>query len=163
MDFEQNAMTIDIWHACLEECSFGECKHALAYWIEDNRFAPQISDIKRLVAKMRDPEAFKSSDQAWREVSQAASKFGFHGQSEAYKTLCEKTKRVLKTVKWWDICYSERPEITKNHFCKAWDNITESERELGRLPLHRALLIAPNTIGEQLPPKKANRNDLPKV
>ena len=152
-------MTVDIWHTCLEECSFGECKQALAYWIDNNRFAPQISDIKGLVAKMRNPDAFKSSDQAWHQVTQAASKFGFQGQTEAYKILCDKTKRVLKTVKWWNVCYSERPEIVKSHFCKAWDNITESEKEFGKLPLHRALHIAPNLVGKQLPPKKVNKNN----
>lgn len=153
------AMTVEVWHTLLEDCSYGECKQAVLYWMDNNPFAPQISDIKRLVAKMRNPDAYKSSDEAWHLVVQASSKFGFQGQSEAYKTFCDKTKRVLKTVKWWNVCYSERPEIVKNQFCKAWDNITESDKELGELPVHRALHIGSSPLSRPLPPKKVEKKD----
>jgi hypothetical protein len=154
VDEDMNALTINIWNAILEDYPYGEIKIAFLQYAKLNKFAPQPSDLIELVEKMRSPKEFLSSEEAWEITSNAIRKYGFHRQKEAFDSFEPKIKRIVKSIGWWNLCYSERVEQLKKNFCSLWDNISHTERETNALPLERAKSILPRLAEMQKDDKK---------
>lgn len=142
-DENLNMLTLEIWNELLKDASFYEMKQALLYWMQNENYAPKANQLLDLVIKMKNPQLLKTAELAWEEVCYAAGKFGYEGYEQAKEKFCDKTKRVLKAVKWWDICRSEYQEPIKKKFISLFNNITQTDKEKGKLPLHRALEILP--------------------
>lgn len=124
-------MTAKLWERILFGIGYMDCVNALIIYArqQGNKFPPSPSDLIEILEKVHNPEGSKTSELAWEEVSNAIKKFGFHRQSEAFETFDEKTKRVVKNISWWTLCYSERPDMVKRDFCQIWDNLKHAEVE----------------------------------
>jgi hypothetical protein len=139
-------LTSKLWQKLFSEVMFSEAVHALMNYACLNKFMPHPSELLDYVAKFKNPEAFKSPEIAWEEVSKAIKRFGYYRQTEAFATFDDKTKRVVKAVGWSNLCHSERVDLVKRNFCDLWNTINTREREQERLPyksLQEVLADAP--------------------
>jgi virulence-associated protein VapD len=122
-------ITAKLWQRILNGIDYNSCVEALIVHSRQSQFAPAPSQIYDLVVKIHEPHRFKSGEMAWEEVGKAVRKFGFNRQQEAFETLDEKTKRAVRAIGWWNICYSEKPEFVKKDFISFWDNVKAVEEE----------------------------------
>jgi hypothetical protein len=129
MEKEDFELTAKLWERTLWNIDFQNLAQALVIYTRLNKFAPHPSDLIEIVAKKHNPEAFKTSESAWEDVSRAVKKYGFHNQKLAFESFDTKTLRVVKNISWWTMCYSERPDMVKRDFCQIWDNLGAVEQE----------------------------------
>lgn len=104
-------MQRDMWHFCLEECSFEDVLVAFKIWIATEPFPPSIAHINRIVKRIKNPQAFETAETAWEKVSKAVRKFGWCNQEKAYETLSPNICRAIQYIGGWQrICSSEGKE-----------------------------------------------------
>lgn len=127
-------LTAKLWQRIFADEPFSECTRALMEYAILNKFMPHPSDLKEIVVKFRNPEAFKPAQEAWEEINKAIRRFGYYRQSEAFKTFDPKMKRVVKAVGWANLCHSERLDSLKRSFFDMWNSINTAEQVSLKLP-----------------------------
>jgi hypothetical protein len=134
-DMDEHTMA-QVWHLVLNDIDYEDAKASFIVYARQNHFPPTPSDIILNIAKNKDPELFMSGEEAWAIVSENCMRYGFNGQSEAYKQFSSRMKEAIKlSGGWWAHCYTERIEQVKNNFIKAWNIKAEPQREENLLPV----------------------------
>lgn len=126
-------LTTRLWQRLFNDADFKQVIEALLEYATLNKFAPHPSDIKDIMAKRNNPEAFKPAEIAWEEVTQAIKRFGYYRQQEAFATFDDKVKRAVKAVGWGTICHSERIDMVRKNFCDYWKSMSSVEQEQVKL------------------------------
>ena len=134
-------LVVKLWQKLFDDVMFSEVVHALMKHAVLNKFAPHPSELREIIAKFRNPDAFKTSEQAWEEVLSAVRKYGFYRQLDAFESFEPKIKRIVKMLGWSTICHSEKIEFIKRDFCKIWDSSNKDEKENLMLPTELARQI----------------------
>ena len=136
-DEKQIRLKAKMWQIHFSEFSFEEVFSALCVYASDQKFPPAISDLKHIVAKNRNPEAFRSPEDAWEDVLSAVKKFGYYQQEKAFEGFDPQTKRLVRTIGWGKICQctDEKIGFLKNDFSKMWENVKAEEKEANLVPI----------------------------
>lgn len=136
-NFDEMAFRLSakVWQTAFADMDFGLVFTALQKYLLTEKYPPSISDLRYLAIKMDDPRALKTAEDAWEEVLTAIKRFGYYQQEKAFETLDAPTKRIIKSMGWGEICRSEKIGIVKSNFVKAWDNVTQTQRESDLIPL----------------------------
>jgi hypothetical protein len=136
-DESQIKLKAKMWHIHFAEYEFEEVFGALVRYVSTERFPPAISDLKHLVAKNRNPEAFRKGEDVWDEVLKAVRRFGYYQQERAFAGFDPQTKRLVNSLGWSAICKCSEDKIgiMRSNFVKMWDNVKSQEKEHELVPV----------------------------
>jgi hypothetical protein len=136
-DESQMRLKAQMWHIHFAEFDYQEVFEALYKYVSVEKFPPSIAEIKELVAKNRNPEAFKTGESAWNEVLSSVKQFGYYQQEKAFEGFDMQTKRLVQSLGWGAICQcaEDKIGILRSNFCKMWDNVKTEERESQLFPV----------------------------
>jgi hypothetical protein len=136
-DEKQIRLKAKMWHIHFQEYEFEEVFGALVKYVATEKFPPTIADLKQIVAKNRNPEAFKTGENAWEEVLMGVKKYGYYQQDKAFEGFDAQTKRLVKSLGWGAICQcpEDKIGIIKSNFVKMWDNVKLEEKENELIPI----------------------------
>ena len=136
-DESQMRLKAQMWYIHFAEYEFEEVFNALVKYASFEKFPPSIAELKHLVAKNRNPEAFKTGEIAWEEVLKLVKRFGYYQQEKAFAGMSVQTKRLVQSIGWGAICQcpEDKIGILKSNFCKMWENVKTEEKESHLVPL----------------------------
>jgi hypothetical protein len=136
-DDQQIRLKAKMWHIHFQEFEFEEVFGALVKYVSTEKFPPTIADLKKIVVKNRNPQAFKTGESAWEEVILGIKKYGYYQQEKAFVGFDEQTKRLIKAIGWGTICQcsDDKIGIIKSNFVKMWDSVKQEEKEFELIPV----------------------------
>jgi Loader and inhibitor of phage G40P len=136
-DESQIKLKAKMWHIHFAEYDFEEVFGALVKYVSTGKFPPTIADLKQIVAKNRNPEAFKTGENAWEEVIRNVKRFGYYQQEKAFESFDAQTKRLVQSLGWGAICQCQEDKIgiMRSNFVKMWESIKFEEKEAELIPV----------------------------
>jgi hypothetical protein len=136
-DETQLKLKAKMWHVHFAEYDLEEVFNALVKYVSTEKYPPAIADLKMIIAKNRNPEAFKTGEEAWEQVLIAVRKFGYYQQDKAYAGFDPQTKRLVQSLGWAAICQctDEKIGILRSNFCKMWDSVKAEEKDSHLVPI----------------------------
>jgi hypothetical protein len=136
-DENQIRLKAKMWHIHFAEFEFEEMFEALLKYASVEKFPPSIAELKHLVAKSRNPEAFKTGENAWDDVIKSVKRFGYYQQEKAFEGFDVQTKRLVQSLGWGAICQcaEDKIGIMRSNFCKMWDSVKTEEKESQLFPI----------------------------
>lgn len=133
MEKSEALNAVNLWSEMLSDIPAEKIKKAVKKIIATSEFPPSIAQIRKEVLE-ENTEVIKNSGEAWLEVIEAVSHFGFYRQNEAFDNLSPITKKAVKCIGWRYICTSSDTMADRAHFLKIYENLKASENKYLQLP-----------------------------
>jgi len=116
--------TMAVWYEMLNDLEFNNCKEAVAGYIKNNKYMPQISEIREACNKKLQA-LVKPYNEAWDDVIALVRKYGTYGTAEAMKELDPITKKVVKSIGFYNICTSTSIASVRKEFKELYNSYKE--------------------------------------
>lgn len=140
-DFLPDKEAINVWYALLKDLPYEHASVAVQKYALTNKFAPSVADIREQIVSLSD----SSTDwgDAWGEVLNAVSRYGYMNETDALNSMDELTRRCVKSLGWQNICQSERDEqmALRANFRMMYESAQASARETAKLPTELKVAI----------------------
>ena len=141
-------MTIELWVEMLGDIPFEIVQVAVKKLILESPFPPAISDVRKQITDiMSNPDDRADASTAWGEVTKAIRMFGYPRPTEALESLSPRTRKVVESMGWQEICQAEQAGVVRGQFLKMYEAYTARERQDALLPDSMKKMI--RQIGEQ--------------
>lgn len=124
--------SMNFWYMMLKDIPYEIAENAVMEHICTNVFPPNIAEIRKLcMERCRQPVI--SFDEAWGVVQKAISTYGRDCPQEAFETMDELTRTVVKNLGWTRLCCSENLTAERANFREAYEakaNVLQDSRQL---------------------------------
>lgn len=90
---------------------------AFQKFILESPYPPTVHDIYKQVVSLAKPDIL-DEDEAWYEVARAIRIYGYYRPEEAFDSMSEVVRDVVKAIGWSEICLSENIELVREQFIK---------------------------------------------
>lgn len=135
-----NQQAFTLWFNQLKDLPYKETELAVNKWVATNKWCPKISDIRATVAGLTNN--IKDYGEAWQEVINAISKYGYYQADKALESMSELTREAVKRIGFTNICMSEYIISERAQFEKIYNALAERKKESLQLPPDVRELIA---------------------
>lgn len=113
----EDTASMDFWYMMLKDIPYEVAENAVMEHICTNVFPPNIAEIRKLcMERCRQP--VPSFDEAWGVVQKAISRYGRERPQEAFETMDELTRTIVKNLGWTRLCCSENMTADRANFRK---------------------------------------------
>ncbi|MGF7396161.1 replicative helicase loader/inhibitor [Thermoanaerobacterium thermosaccharolyticum] len=103
---------------------------ALQKFILESSYPPTVHDLYKEVMAFTKPD-IPDEDEAWYEVARAIRLYGYYRPEEAFDSMSEVVRDVVKAIGWSEICLSENIEIVRDQFIRLYSiAIQRKEQEM---------------------------------
>lgn len=99
-----------LWYEELKDIDAGLAMVAVKKYVQTNKWAPTIADIRENVVDVTAPKEDWSS--GWEQVIKAIGRYGYYNEHEALESMDEITRTATKRLGWKMICQSEQTDLT---------------------------------------------------
>jgi len=123
----------EVWFQMLKDIPIKDLRNAVIKLISESEFPPTIADIRKHTVESRGDAIISPSD-AWGEVEKAIRNFGSYREQEALEELSPLTRRIVKSLGFKNLCYSENQMADRAHFIKLYSGMMETEKKKMQLP-----------------------------
>lgn len=121
---------ISLFTAMFKDMSYEVVNCALQKFILESPYPPTVHDLYKeivSVTKFNVPD----EDEAWHEVARAIRLYGYYRPEEAFDSMSEVVRDVVKAIGWLEICLSENIEIVRDQFIRLYSiAIQRKEQEM---------------------------------
>jgi len=151
MKADETEVIVSVWSEMLSDIDDNIATVALKRLIATNKFPPTIAELLESVRAVK-YIPLPDAGQAWEEINQAISNFGYYRGEEAMASFsCDTTRQVVKRMGWRELCSAplEHEMANRAHFLKMWDSMTERIKENQVIPDSLKLTIS--QIGQSVP------------
>lgn len=129
----EDTASMDFWYMMLKDIPYEVAENAVMEHICTNVFPPNIAEIRKLcMERCRQPVI--RSDEAWGVVQKAISTYGRNRPREAFETMDELTKTVVKNLGWTRLCCSENLTTDRANFREAYEARASTLQDSRQLP-----------------------------
>lgn len=160
-------MQRELWQRALAEFSYKDVMTAFEIWLNTEPFPPAVVGLKRIVAKIKNPELFISAEKAWEQVAIAVPKFGWCNEAKAMETLSSNAKRAIQNIGGWQkLCASNPKEwdFRRKDFLEIYGEFEQETQEQKLIPehiikrIHREAHLREQAIKDKLQQIEENEN-----
>ena len=123
---------VNVWYELLKDIDYQVANMAIQMHAQSSKFPPTVAEIREASAKLVNGED-KDWSEAWEEACKAMSRFGRDRKSEAYKTLDERTRRVIDRLGYRNLCMSENIGVDRANFRSIYETIAQRDKEINKL------------------------------
>lgn len=92
---------------------------ALQKFILESPYPPTVHDLYKEVMAFTKPD-IPDEDEAWYEVARAIRLYGYYRPEEAFGSMSEIVRDVVKAIGWSEICLSENIELVREQFIRLY-------------------------------------------
>ena len=117
-----------LWYEMLGDRSEIEFMLGVKKYIKSSEFAPTIAGIKKAIADIITSQA-PDGMEAWNELQMAIRRFGMYREQEALESLSDRTRRVVKSLGFKNLCISENQMADRAHFLRMFESMSSRERD----------------------------------
>lgn len=97
---------------------------------------PPIGVLRKLAVEAMDGnEGGATPAEAWELCRAAIVKFGYCREKAGLQSLPSTVRRAAECLGWQDLCDSDKPEIVRAQFQKAYETLVDRKRRLDLLPV----------------------------
>jgi hypothetical protein len=133
-------MLRELWQRSLAEFSYSDVMTAFEIWLNTGEpFPPTVVEMRRTVAKIKNPEMFVSAERMWEKVAAAVRKFGWCNEAKAMETLSDNAKRAIKNIGGWQkLCAAEGKEwdFRRKDFLEIYGEFDQKSQNQKLIPQH---------------------------
>ena len=123
---------VNVWYELLKDIDYQVANMAIQMHAQSSKFPPTVAEIRESASKIVHGEV-KDWSKAWEEACRAMSRFGRDRKSEAYKTLDERTRRVIDRLGYRNLCMSENIGVDRANFRSIYETIAQRDKEINKL------------------------------
>ena len=131
-NFLPDMASVNVWYELLKDIEYKVANMAIQMYAQSNKFPPTVAEIREASAKLIHGET-KDWSKAWEEACRAMSRFGRDRKSEAYKTLDERTRRVIDRLGYRNLCMSENIGVDRANFRSIYETLVQRDKEMSKL------------------------------
>ena len=117
-----------LWYEMLGDRSEIEFMLGVKKYIKTSEFAPTIAGINKAIADIITSQA-PDGMEAWNELQMAIRRFGMYREQEALESLSDRTRRVVKSLGFKNLCISENQMADRAHFLRMFESMSSRERD----------------------------------
>lgn len=129
----EDTASMDFWYMMLKDIPYEVAENAVMEHICTNVFPPNIAEIRKLcMERCRQP--VPSFDEAWGVVQKAISRYGRERPQEAFETMDELTRTIVKNLGWTRLCCSENMTADRANFREAYEARADNLQNSRQLP-----------------------------
>jgi len=92
---------------------------ALQKFILESPYPPTVHDLYKEVMAFTKPD-IPDEDEAWYEVARAIRLYGYYRHEEAFDSMSEVVRDVVKTIGWSEICLSKNIDLVREQFIRLY-------------------------------------------
>lgn len=133
-------MTREMWQRSLAEFSYSDVMTAFEIWLHTGEpFPPTLAEMRKTIAKMKNPSMFISAERAWEKVATAVRKHGWCNQEKAMESLPENARRAIQNIGGWQkLCASEGKEwdFRRKDFIDIYSEFEQKTQNQQLIPQH---------------------------
>ena len=123
---------VNVWYELLKDIDYQVANMAIQMHAQSSKFPPTVAEIRESASKIVHGET-KDWSKAWEEACRAMSRFGRDRKAEAYKTLDERTRRVIDRLGYRNLCMSENIGVDRANFRSIYETIAQRDKEINKL------------------------------
>lgn len=144
-----NNQALELWFNQLNDIPYKVAAVALEKWVATNKWSPSIADIREQTASVVNGE-YKEWGEAWQEVLRAIRIYGSWQQDKALASLDETTRKVVKSLGFYNLCMSEEISVDRANFRMIYEGEISKQKQRDQLPPRLKELIGdmPNLLEE---------------
>ena len=116
-----NAM-IEVWYGILKDENPEVFKEAIKNIIEHNKYFPNISDIKREITIISNPDLKLNGNEEWEKVLELVRKCGYYNEDKALANMNQITRNIVRSIGYQRLCQSENIYIERKMFLEMFEN-----------------------------------------
>lgn len=141
-NFLSDAESIKIWYQLLKDMPYEIANVSIQKHMATNKFPPTVAEIRSGAAEITD----KSHDwsDGWESFRKAVGRFGYYRREEAFASMDEITRKVVKRLGWKELCMSENIMQDRANFRMVYEQ--EQNRAMERAMLPEALRRQMDTL-----------------
>ncbi len=124
-----------LWYDILQDIDYEAMMIGLKKWVTTNKFAPQVSDLREMVAEISAPPVL-GWEEAWGAVLDAIRRYGYYQQDAALDSLDELTRQAVKIMNFREICLSENVMADRAQFRDIYNNIANRKKQDAQIPAY---------------------------
>ncbi len=133
--FQVDELKQNVWFEMLGDVDYKIAQMAVKKLMLESPFPPTIADIRKQIAEITTPEKYKiSAADAWGEIEQAISKYGYYQQSEALDSMSSITRKTVDLIGFRQICLCEEPGVVRGQFLRMFEQVANKEKQNALLP-----------------------------
>lgn len=122
-----NEKAFELWFHQLEDLPYQLASAALDKWVALNKWPPTIADIREGASEIAKGPS-KPWGEAWGEVLEAVSRYGYIGELEALDSLDEVTRQTVRQIGFLNICMSENITADRANFRLIYEQLSERKK-----------------------------------
>ena len=107
------------WFEMLKDLDYVLAETAVKKLISTSTYSPTIADIRKAASETK--QELPDAAEAWGEVTKAIQKYGSYRQDDAMNSMSETTRKVVNSIGWRELCYSENQMADRAHFIKLYN------------------------------------------
>lgn len=130
--FLPDAESIKIWYQLLKDMPYEIANVSIQKHMATNKFPPTVAEIRSGAAEITD----KSHDwsDGWESFRKAVGRFGYYRREEAFASMDEITRKVVKRLGWKELCMSENIMQDRANFRMVYEQEQNRAMERAMLP-----------------------------
>ena len=130
--FLPDAESIKIWYQLLKDMPYEIANVSIQKHMATNKFPPTVAEIRSGAAEITD----KSHDwsDGWESFRKAVGRFGYYRREEAFASMDEITRKVVKRLGWKELCMSENIMQDRANFRMVYEQEQSRATERAMLP-----------------------------
>lgn len=132
-NFLPDGDAIKIWYQLLQDMSYEQLNVAIQKHMLTNRFPPTIAELRE--AAVSCTMELKDWSDGWEQARQVIRKYGYYQQSEAFASMDDITRKVVKRLGWKELCMSENPMQDRANFRMVYEQEQKRVKERAVLPV----------------------------
>lgn len=125
--------SLELWYRMLADIDAEVVENAIMEYISTNVFPPNIAEIRKLCVE-RYKQPIPSFDEAWGVVQTAIQRYGRDRPDEAYATMDDLTREVVKNLGWYNLCVCDNQTASRANFREAYNARAEEMQRQRQLP-----------------------------
>lgn len=130
--FLPDAESVKIWYQLLKDMPYEIANVSIQKHMATNKFPPTVAEIRSGAAEITD----KSHDwsDGWESFRKAVGRFGYYRREEAFASMDEITRKVVKRLGWKELCMSENIMQDRANFRMVYEQEQNRAVERAMLP-----------------------------
>lgn len=148
--------SVMLWYDMLKDIDYEAMSIGLKKWVSTNKFSPQVSDLREMVASVAVKEDL-GWEEAWGTVVNAIRRYGYYQQESALASLDELTRKAVNIMNFRELCLSENVMADRSQFRDIYSNLANRKKQDAQIPGYLHEIIG--KIQSENPMLKGELND----
>lgn len=126
--------SLKVWYHMLKDLTYEQVSTASYKYMATGKFPPTIAEIREAALQIAHPDTDTSWSDGWEQLIRAIRHFGYYQQEEAFASMDDITRTVVRRLGWKELCMSENLIADRANFRMAYEQEQNKAKEKAVLP-----------------------------